>query len=172
MAMTRKRRRMVWVGMIGLALAGAAALVLTALEEEIVFFYSPSDVLEGTRDIPDGRFRLGGMVKRGSLETTWERSDGLPTVSFLVTDFRSTVPVSYSGVLPDLFREGQGVVAEGALGADGTFAAAQILAKHDENYMSPEVADALKRAGMHPDGTPKAGAGNGASYGTGYGGAK
>lgn len=166
MATTRKRRRMIWVGMIGLALAGATALVLAALEDEIVFFYSPSDILEGTRQIPAGRFRLGGMVKRGSLQTTWDRADGLPTVHFLVTDFRGTVPVSYSGVLPDLFREGQGVVAEGALGTDGTFAAAEILAKHDENYMSPEVADALNRASMHPDGTPKTGTGNG------YGGTK
>jgi cytochrome c-type biogenesis protein CcmE len=167
MAMTRKRRRMVWVGMIGLALAGAAALVLTALEEEIVFFYSPSDVTDAARTLPDGRFRLGGMVQKGSLETSWERADGLPTVRFVVTDFRSTVPVTFSGALPDLFREGQGVVAEGRLGADGTFAAADILAKHDENYMSPEVADALKRAGMGPDGKPHPGMG-----GTGYGGAK
>ena len=153
--MTRKKRRMMWVGLIGLALAGAAALVLTALEDEIVFFYSPSDVAEGSRPVPEGRFRLGGMIEEGSLVTRWERADGLPTVRFVVTDFKHTMPVAYSGALPDLFREWQGVVAEGTLGTDGTFAAREILAKHDENYMPPEVADALKRAGMDPQKAPK-----------------
>ena len=139
--MTRKQERAAIIA-AGLALAGAAVfLMLTAFEDSIVFFYSPSDVVE--REITSGeRFRLGGMVEEDSVAM------GQGTqVSFVVTDFAETVPVTYNGILPDLFREGQGVVAEGRLGTDGTFVADTILAKHDENYMPTEVADALKRTG-------------------------
>jgi cytochrome c-type biogenesis protein CcmE len=141
--MTRKQRRLSMVA-LGMATLGiAAALVLTALEDSIVFFYSPTDV--ATKQVPkDRRLRIGGLVEENSLRRL---DDGL-TVEFTVTDRAHTLPVSYRGVLPDLFREGQGVVAEGRFGADGRFRADEVLAKHDENYMPPEVAEALKQAGM------------------------
>ena len=140
--MTRKRRRMVMIGAGLVALFGAAALVLSAFEESLVFFYSPSDLAE--KEVPAGRaFRLGGLVEEGSLE---REEDGL-TIRFRVTDTAKSVPVVYSGILPDLFREGQGVVAEGSIGNDGIFRADEVLAKHDENYMPPEVVEAIKRAG-------------------------
>jgi cytochrome c-type biogenesis protein CcmE len=138
----RKRRRLTLVGLGMLALAGAAALVLTAFEENIVFFYSPTDLAE--KDVPVTRdIRIGGLVEEGSVE----RPESEVTVRFRVTDGQNSIPVRFTGLLPDLFREGQGVVAEGRLDGDGTFVARDVLAKHDENYMPPEVADALKRSG-------------------------
>ncbi len=138
--MTRKKRRLMLVGLGMLLLATATALVLTAFQDNLVFFYSPTDVQEKGVD-PGRRFRLGGLVEEGSVV-----KDGA-TVRFAVTDLNASVAVSFTGILPDLFREGQGVVAEGAIQADGTFKAAEVLAKHDENYMPPEVADALKKSG-------------------------
>jgi cytochrome c-type biogenesis protein CcmE len=141
----RKHRRLLLV-LVSLGLVGAgAALVLTAVEDSLVFFYTPADLAE--RDIDsDQRFRLGGLVEAGSVQQTGA------TIMFRVTDFTGTVPVSFKGVLPDLFREGQGVVAEGTLASDGTFTATQVLAKHDETYMPKEVADALKNSGRWQDG--------------------
>lgn len=140
--MTRKRRRLYFVAIFMLALGAATALVLTALEDSIVFFYSPTDLV--TKEVPrDKRLRIGGLVKEGSVKRD---ADGV-TVHFAVTDTANTVQVVYRGVLPDLFREGQGVVAEGTLQPDGAFKATEVLAKHDENYMPPEVAQALKKSG-------------------------
>jgi cytochrome c-type biogenesis protein CcmE len=117
----------------------AAALVLNAFQSNLVFFYSPSQI--ASKEAPQGRtFRLGGLVQAGSV-----KRDGV-SVSFVVTDTSKSVPVRYTGILPDLFKEGKGVVAQGQL-RDGTFEAREVLAKHDENYMPPEAAEALKRAG-------------------------
>jgi cytochrome c-type biogenesis protein CcmE len=139
--MTRKQRRLTLIG-AGLGVLGlAAALVLFALKDSIVFFNSPTDVVE-KHIAPGSRIRLGGLVKQGTLK----RGDNLQ-VSFEVTDGNKSVPVSYTGILPDLFREGQGVVTEGALNIAGTFKADSVLAKHDETYMPKEVADALKKQG-------------------------
>ncbi len=140
--MKPKRRRLIIV-LSGMAALGiAVALILSALEENIVFFYSPTDLTE--KPVPKDRpFRLGGLVEENSIR----RGQGL-TISFRVTDLSESVPVTYTGVLPDLFREGQGVIAEGRLGADGVFHATEILAKHDENYIPREVADALKKSGQ------------------------
>ena len=139
--MTRKQRRLTLIG-AGLGVLGlAAALVLFALKDSIVFFNSPTDVVE-KHVAPGSRIRLGGLVKEGTLK----RGDNLQ-VSFEVTDGNKSVPVSYTGILPDLFREGQGVVTEGALNTAGTFKADSVLAKHDETYMPKEVADALKKQG-------------------------
>jgi cytochrome c-type biogenesis protein CcmE len=140
---TRKQRRL-GVVVLGLATLGvAAALVLTALQDSIVFFYSPTDLV--TKQVPqDRRLRIGGLVEKGSVKRD---ADGL-TVTFAVTDTVNTVPVSYRGMLPDLFREEQGIVAEGRFEAGGLFRADEVLAKHDENYMPPEVAEALKKAGV------------------------
>jgi len=126
----------------GLAALGvAAALVLSAFEQNLVFFFTPSQV--AANEAPQGRtFRIGGMVETGSV-----KRDGVE-VRFLVTDTAKTIPVLYSGALPDLFREGKGVVAQGQLGADGVFRAREVLAKHDENYMPPEAAHALEKAGL------------------------
>ena len=150
--MTRKQRRLVLVGTGTGVLTIAAALVLFAFRDSIVFFDSPTEVVE-KHLAPGKRIRLGGLVKSGSLV----RSDNL-TVHFAVTDGRQEVPVAYSGALPDLFREGQGVVAEGALDASGLFRADTILAKHDENYMPREVADALKKQGRWQEGYGAVGA--------------
>ena len=140
--MTRRQKRMAIIG-AGLAtLALAAALVLTALRQQIVFFNTPSD-LKASAHAPGTRIRLGGLVEKGS----WIKSAGAHQ-EFLVTDTENNVKVIYEGILPDLFREGQGVVAEGTFGADGIFAADTVLAKHDENYMPKEVADALKEKGV------------------------
>jgi cytochrome c-type biogenesis protein CcmE len=138
--MTRKRRRLYLV-LGGLALLGiATALVLSAFRDNLVFFYSPSDLQ--AKNIPDGRYiRIGGLVENGSVKREADR-----TLDFRVTDGNHAVPVTYKGEVPDLFREGQGVVAEGQLD-HGTFRAATVLAKHDEKYMPPEVVDALKRSG-------------------------
>ena len=143
--MTRRQRR------LGLLLAAllcggtALAFVLNAFRSNLVFFFSPTQVV--AREAPaSGSFRVGGLVEQGSLR---READGL-TLSFVVTDTAHTVPVSYQGLLPDLFREGKGVVVAGKLGADGVFRATEVLAKHDENYMPPEAADAIKRAGAAP----------------------
>jgi cytochrome c-type biogenesis protein CcmE len=151
--MTRKQRRLVLIGSSVGVLALAVALMLNALRDSIVFFNSPSDIVEKHVG-PGTRIRLGGLVKDGSLV----RGDNL-SVRFEVTDGTTGIPVSYQGVLPDLFREGQGVVAEGALDSGGTFKADSVLAKHDEKYMPKEVADALKRSGHWKDDYgPQAGA--------------
>ena len=143
--MTRKQRRLSLIGAALGVLALAVALVLVALKDSIVFFNSPTDVVE--KQIKPGvRMRIGGLVTPGSLV----RSENL-AVRFDVTDGKSTVAVAYQGLLPDLFREGQGVVAEGALDAAGTFRADNVLAKHDENYMPREVADRLKQQGHWKD---------------------
>ena len=140
--MTRKQRRAILIGTCLGVLALAVGLVLMALRDSIVFFYTPSEVAEKHLDTGQ-RFRLGGLVENGSLK----RGEGT-TISFVVTDKRATLPVTYTGVLPDLFREGQGVVAEGALTSEGVFHADSVLAKHDEKYMPPEVAKKLKEQGV------------------------
>lgn len=145
--MRPKHRRLVLLGLALLALAGAAALVLTVLEDNIVFFRSPTDVAE--KKVQTGRvIRLGGLVEKDSVR---KLADGL-TVTFKITDLANSVPVTYTGILPDLFREGQGVVAAGELRPDGVFAAREVLAKHDENYMPPEVVEALKKSGQWKEG--------------------
>jgi cytochrome c-type biogenesis protein CcmE len=138
----RKQRRLTLIGLGMLALGGAAALVLTAFEDNIVFFHSPSDL--ATKEVPPDQYvRLGGLVADGSVTKI---EDGA-TIKFAVTDGKNAVPVRYRGILPDLFREGQGVVAQGSMNGEGVFVAREVLAKHDENYMPPEVAEALKRSG-------------------------
>jgi cytochrome c-type biogenesis protein CcmE len=129
------------LGIVGglVALGAAAALVLTAFQENLVFFFTPSQV--AANEAPQGRtFRIGGMVEKGSVQRS-----GIE-VRFVVTDTAKSIPVVYSGALPDLFREGKGVVAQGQLGADGVFRAREVLAKHDENYMPPEAAHAVEKA--------------------------
>lgn len=139
--MTRKQRRATMIGTSLGILGLAVGLVLYALSDNIVFFYSPADIVE--QNVEEGtRMRIGGLVVEDSIE----RGEGT-FVRFAVTDFSETLFVTYDGILPDLFREGQGVVAEGVLQADLKFSADTVLAKHDENYMPPEVADALKRNG-------------------------
>jgi cytochrome c-type biogenesis protein CcmE len=147
--MTRKHRRLVLIGTSLGVLAVAAALVLSALRESIVFFNSPTDVAE-KHMAPGTRIRVGGLVKPGSLQ----RGENL-LVRFAVTDGKTDIAVRYQGIVPDLFREGQGVVAEGKLGADGTFAADTVLAKHDERYLPREVVDALKKSGHWQEGEKK-----------------
>ena len=139
--MKPRHRRFAWIA-AGLAAIGIAiALVLSAFQSNLVFFFSPTQV--AAHEAPQGRaFRIGGLVEAGSLV---RETDSL-TVRFRVTDTARTIPVVYTGLLPDLFKEGKGVVAQGTLGPDGTFRATEVLAKHDENYMPPEAADALKRA--------------------------
>jgi cytochrome c-type biogenesis protein CcmE len=140
--MTRKQRRLVLIAAAGIVLAGALTLILTALDDSIVFFRTPTEIAE--RAVPPGtRFRLGGIVKQGSVVKS-----GSADTRFEVTDTARAVPVAFTGILPDLFREGQGIVAQGVLGTDGVFVASEVLAKHDETYMPPEVADALKQAGV------------------------
>lgn len=140
--MTRKQRRGILIGTSLAVLAVAVGLVLMAMRDSIVFFYTPSDV-EAKELAAGQRFRLGGLVEAGSIV----RGEGT-TVRFIVTDMQKRLPVTYTGVLPDLFREKQGVVAEGELQPDGVFHADQVLAKHDENYMPPEVAKRLKEQGV------------------------
>src|SRR5680860_66341 len=140
--MTRKQRRGVLIGTCLVVLAAAIGLVLFAMRDSIVFFYSPSEVT-AMQIAPGQRFRLGGLVEMGSVV----RDEGT-TVRFIITDQAKTLPVTYTGVLPDLFREGQGVVAEGSLEPDGVFHADNVLAKHEENYMPPEVAKKLKAQGV------------------------
>lgn len=153
--MTRKQKRGVMIGSGVAVLAIAAIMVLFALRDSIVFFHTPSDIAE--KGVPAGqRIRLGGLVANGSVQ----RGQGT-TVSFTVTDTLKELPVTFTGVLPDLFREGQGVVAEGVLDGNGTFAADSVLAKHDENYMPAEVKKSLEErgvklgAGAHPEDAAK-----------------
>jgi cytochrome c-type biogenesis protein CcmE len=147
--MTRKQRRLSLIGAALGVLALAVALVLVALKDSIVFFNSPTDLVE-KQIKPGTRIRIGGLVKEGSVQ----RGDSL-AVRFDVTDGKHTLAVAYQGLLPDLFREGQGVVAEGALEPSGTFKADSVLAKHDETYMPKEVADALKKQGHWKDDSAK-----------------
>lgn len=147
--MTRKQRRLILIGASVGVLAVAAALVLNALRDSIVFFNSPTDVAE-KHATPGTRLRIGGLVKPGSLE----RGDNL-MVRFAVTDGKTDLTVNYQGIVPDLFREGQGVVAEGKLELGGTFTADTVLAKHDERYMPREVVDALKKSGHWQEGETK-----------------
>ena len=140
--MRRKHRRM---GLLGVALIGvgsAAALALNALDENLLYFHGPSQISDQEL-VPGQRFRLGGLVAAGSVQ----RLDDGMTITFTVTDTVESVDVVYVGIVPDLFAEGQGVVADGMLDRDGVFQADEVLAKHDENYMAPEVAEALERAG-------------------------
>jgi cytochrome c-type biogenesis protein CcmE len=137
----KRKRRLMMVGMLVVGVGIAAALALSAFRENILYFYSPTEVLSG--EAPVGhKFRLGGLVVEGSVK---RETDGL-TVHFGLTDTAKEIPVMYSGILPDLFREGQGIVAHGRLNEGGVFVADEVLAKHDENYMPPEVAEALKEA--------------------------
>jgi len=144
-----RHKRLAIVACALAALAATTALVLNAFEDNLLFFFSPSQVQ--AREAPaDRAFRVGGLVEPGSVR---RQSDGV-TVSFVITDTAKTVPVTYRGILPDLFKEGRGVVAQGLIQPDGSFQAREVLAKHDENYMPPEAAEALKRAG-HPVGAPE-----------------
>lgn len=146
--MTRKQRRLYFVLLGLLALGAAATLVLTAISDSLVYFYTPSDLV--AKPQPEGRrMRIGGLVQDHSVIR-----DG-KSVTFVVTDLTQSLPVTYSGILPDLFREGQGVVVEGKMGPDGRFQAAEVLAKHDEKYMPKDVADALKKSGQWKE-DPKA----------------
>ena len=139
--MKPRHKRFVLIGLGLLAVVAATMLVLNAFRSNLVFFFTPTQVAKG--EVPTGRsFRIGGMVEAGSLT---REGDGL-TVHFVVTDFAKRVPVTFKGILPDLFKEGKGAVAQGQLVADGTFVASEVLAKHDENYMPPEAADALAKA--------------------------
>jgi cytochrome c-type biogenesis protein CcmE len=134
-----RHRRLAAIALGVVALGAVAALVLSAFEKNLVFFFTPSQV--AANEAPQGRlFRIGGMVEKGSV-----KREGLE-VRFVVTDTAKTIPVVYRGPLPDLFREGKGVVAQGTLGADGVFQAREVLAKHDENYMPPEAAHAVEKA--------------------------
>jgi len=147
MTPTRKRR-LIGVLVIVIGVGAAAVVAMKSLNENMLFFVSPTDVKE--QALPAGkRFRLGGLVAGGSVS----RAGDSLAVTFDVTDGAATVPVRYDGILPDLFREGQGIIAIGALSNEGHFEAAEVLAKHDENYMPPEVADALEKAGHTESGT-------------------
>jgi cytochrome c-type biogenesis protein CcmE len=140
--MTRKQRRMVMIGGGGVVMALAAGLVLFAMRDSIVFFYGPTEITE-KGIAPGTRIRLGGLVEKGSVQ----RGQG-QTVTFAITDTKSVMRVTYTGLLPDLFREGQGVITEGKIEPSGLFRADSVLAKHDESYMPREVADALKKQGV------------------------
>ncbi len=148
--MTRKKRRLVLISSAFAVLCLALGLVLVALRDNIVFFYGPSELAQKAPH-EGQRLRIGGLVKQGSLVR-----EGENTVRFAVTDTKQEVEVTYTGLLPDLFREGQGVVAEGTLGQDKVFHADSILAKHDERYMPREVADALKKQGVWREGADAA----------------
>lgn len=142
--MTRKRRRLWLLLACGLGLGSATALALSAFRDNLVFFLAPSDI--AAKAPPPGRdFRLGGLVEQGSVQRRIDA--GQPAAIFRVTDGKASVEVSYVGILPDLFREGQGIVALGTLRSDGTFRASEVLAKHDATYMPKEVVDALKKSG-------------------------
>ncbi|MEE8119526.1 MAG: cytochrome c maturation protein CcmE [Gammaproteobacteria bacterium] len=139
--MTPRRKRMVLVGLVVLGVSVAAALGLRAFQENLLYFYSPTAVVSG--DVPiDKKFRLGGLVVNGSVR----RETGSLTVQFTLTDTINVVDVNYTGILPDLFREGQGIVTHGKMDGNGKFVADEVLAKHDENYMPPEVAASLAEA--------------------------
>ena len=138
--MKPRHKRLAIIAGVVASVAVAAGLVLNAFQSNLVFFYSPSQVV--AKEAPQGKsFRVGGLVKEGSVKRNGTE------VQFAVTDTAQTMNVKYVGILPDLFKEGKGVVAQGQIGADGTFVAREVLAKHDENYMPPEAAEALKRAG-------------------------
>ena len=141
----RRRQRLVLVGLMLFAVGAAVAFGLNAFRSNLMLFHSPTDVAAGGVE-PGRAFRIGGMVVEGSVERGGEDL----AVRFALSDTAQAVPVSFEGILPDLFREGQGIVATGKLGPDGTFVADEVLAKHDENYMPPEVAEALERAGRMP----------------------
>jgi cytochrome c-type biogenesis protein CcmE len=143
--MKARHRRAAFIAIGVAALAIAVGLVLKAFNSNIVFFYTPTQV--AAKEAPlDRSFRIGGLVEVNSIQ---RQPDGV-TVSFVVTDTAKSIPVSYRGILPDLFKEGKGVVAQGKLGSNGVFSASEVLAKHDENYMPPEAAEALKKAGHNP----------------------
>ncbi len=143
--MSPRRKRMVIIGLLVLGMGLATTLILRAFNQNLMYFYSTSDVVAGKA--PSARdFRIGGLVVNGSLK----RLPNSLTVNFVLSDLKKEVTVTYTGILPDLFREGQGIVANGQLGADGVFKAREVLAKHDENYMPPEVAASLKHK---PDAT-------------------
>ena len=142
--MTRKRRRLAILLACGVGLGSATALSLSAFSSDLVFFVTPSDL--ASKGSPGRSLRLGGLVETGSVRRVSEGGD--PVAHFRVTDGRASVEVAYTGILPDLFREGQGVVTLGTMRADGTFRASEVLAKHDATYMPKDVADALKKAGM------------------------
>lgn len=144
--MTPRRQRMLTVGLVIAGVTVAAAFALRAFDDNLLYYYSPSQIAAG--EAPDNRtFRAGGLVIDGSVV----REFGSLEVRFVLTDNAHSLPVSYSGVLPDLFREGQGIIAHGQIGTDGIFVADTVLAKHDENYMPPEVAESLKE--VHQRGT-------------------
>jgi cytochrome c-type biogenesis protein CcmE len=144
-----RHRRLIWI-LAGVAALGiAVTLVLNAFRSNLVFFFTPTQIADG--EAPTGKtFRVGGLVEEGSVK---REGDGT-TVTFRVTDSAKTIVVSYKGILPDLFKEGRGIVAQGSVQPDGSFRASEVLAKHDENYMPPEAAEALKRAGQ-PVGAPE-----------------
>ena len=144
--MTRKKRRLTMIGVALCFLGAAVGLSLYALRDSIVFFYGPSEFAQKS-PMPGTRLRIGGLVEAGSF-----KREGNQTVAFSVTDTKHDVKVSYTGLLPDLFREGQGAVVEGTVGTDGVFVADSVLAKHDERYMPKEVADALKKQGVWKEG--------------------
>ncbi len=141
--MTKRQRRMAAVGALLAGLVIATALGVTAFRKNLMYFYTPSDLTTGTV-APGQRLRLGGLVERGSVR----HGDGL-NVQFVLGDCMHSLPVRYGGILPDLFREGQGIVATGTLGTDGRFTADEVLAKHDENYMPPQLAKSLKDGSGH-----------------------
>jgi len=146
--MNPKRKQRLMLALLGtFGIAAAVLLVLFALGQNMNFFYSPSDIARGEAPL-DRQIRAGGMVKEGSVS----RDGDSLKVSFVVTDYAEEVPVEFEGILPDLFREGDGVVAVGRLSESGTIVASEILAKHDETYMPPEITDALERAGQSSDG--------------------
>ena len=139
--MKPRHRKLALIVLVVAVLGVAVALVLNAFNSNLVFFFSPTQIANG--EAPTSRaFRIGGLVEQGSLK---RQADGL-TATFVVTDTAKSIAVTYTGILPDLFKEGKGVVAEGRIGSDGVFRATQVLAKHDENYMPPEAASALEQA--------------------------
>jgi len=143
--MRPRRQRLILIGCVVAGVALSAGLALRAFQENLLFFFSPTQVAAG--EAPENRtIRVGGMV----VEDSVQREPGSLTLNFVVTDFVNSVPISYTGVLPDLFGEGQGVVVRGRFTPGGSFVADEVLAKHDENYMSPEVADALAAVGKAP----------------------
>ena len=150
--MKARHKRFFWIAMGLAVIAVAAALVLRSFNSNLVFFFTPSEVAQ--KKAPQDRtFRIGGLVTAGSVK---RNPDGL-TVTFDVTDTVQSIPVSYTGILPDLFKEGKGVVAQGRIAGSGVFRASEVLAKHDENYMPPEAAEALKKAGSPIEGSMFAG---------------
>lgn len=143
--MTPRQRRMVAIGLVLAGLAVATTLALTAFNDNLLFYYTPSQVAQGEAP-SEGTIRVGGLVVTGSVQ----RNPESLAVSFALTDMAKNVPIVYAGILPDLFREGQGVIAQGRLREDGVFEAVEVLAKHDERYMPPEVADSLAKVGEGP----------------------